>query len=179
MPRWPNVTMPPIVTVEPFSLESIGAQLRSHLGISSSASAVWPTANLAIFVPFQLYQIATFVKMAVLIGATNGNNIDVGIFDREGNRLVSIGSTAQGSTNAVQTFDITDTTLLPGTYYLATACNGTTGAISRFAPTGAGFCASCGMLQAASAFPLPASVTYAACGQEYIPYVMATVRTVI
>lgn len=180
MPLWPEQRVPPLVTMHPMSLESMGQQLKAvAVSIQSNATGTWPTANLALFVPFQLYVPATFVQMAVLMGGTNGDNIDVGIFDSQGNRIVSSGSTAQGSTNVVQTFDITDTTLAPGTYFLACACSGTTGAVSRYAPTGTGFCAGAGMLQTASAFALPASVTFASVAQEYVPFIVASTRTVL
>jgi hypothetical protein len=57
--------------------------------------------------------------MLVLNGATASGNMDVGIYDYAGTRLVSSGSTAQSGTSAFQDFDITDTLLGPGIFYLA------------------------------------------------------------
>ena len=97
-----------------------------------NAAAAWPVTNKAFYVPVLVDRIVTVKKMAVIDGATLNGNVDVGIYDEAKNRLVSIGSgTAQAGTSAVQTFDITDTTLNPGLYYLAMSTNSNTATYFR------------------------------------------------
>ena len=114
--------------------------------------------------------------MLTFNGSTASGNIDVGIYDLGGAKLVSIGSTAQAGTSAYQVFDITDTTLYPGQYYMAVAMDGTTGTLVRWSP-GAQECRNLAMQQMASAFPLPATATFASVASSYIPWVFASRRT--
>jgi hypothetical protein len=131
------------------------------------AGAGWGTANLAVFAPVTLRSAVTVYQLGWINGTAVVGNLDVGIYDKVGNRLVSSGSTAQSGVSSVQTVDTADTTLLPGVYYLAMSSDTASGnAIYRvaFSPTGnigRGY----GMLQqTASAFPLPATATFVGIG---------------
>jgi hypothetical protein len=171
----------PLVTVQPWSLESIGNHLRtiSNSSLNGTASATYISANRAIYIPFALASTATFVKMFVINGAAVSGNIDVGIYNEAGTRLVSSGSTAQAGTSAIQEFDITDTTLSEGIYYLAVAMDNTTGTLQR--GTGSSLrLQMTGMAIQASAFPLPATATFAAlAASDYVPCIAATTRTLV
>jgi hypothetical protein len=131
-------------------------------------SAVWPTTNLAIFVPFILAQHALATQMSHQNGAAVSGNVDVGIYDERGNRLISKGSTAQAGISSLQVHDITDTELVPGVYFKAIAVDNTTATILRggmnIQPARA-----CGMAQMATAFPLPNPATFAAISNAYLP----------
>jgi hypothetical protein len=91
-----------------------------------TTSTAWGTANLALYLPVILGTPATVYKMGVTNGTVINGNFDLGIYDERGVKLVSTGSTAQSGASALQTVDVTDTILLPGTYYLALASNSTT-----------------------------------------------------
>lgn len=159
-------------------LESIGAELRA-LNLSAS-SAAWPTANLALYVPFTVEAPFTAKLIGIENGGTASGNIDVGIYDDQQNRLVSKGSTAQSGTTTVQSFDITDTLLLPGLYYLGIAFDGTTGTTRSFTGITVPLLGLCGVLQQASAFPLPSPAVFAACATTALPQGLAIFgRTVV
>jgi len=155
---------PGICTLSP---ESLGHGV-GNLGNSSSAA--WPAANDALFVPFNLSRPAFVQRMYVANGATASGNIDVGIYTYDGGRIVSIGSTAQAGTSALQFFNITDTLLKPDRYYMAVAKNDTTGTVRRFNTTIIRQ-QQMGVVKMATAFALPAVATFATVTATVIPLV--------
>jgi hypothetical protein len=147
--------------------EEIGWELfnmNSAITAYEVQTGAWPSANLAIFVPMPIASPFIATQMWVVNGATVSGNIDVGIYDIQGNRLVSIGSTAQAGTTSNQTFNITDTLLSPAVYYLAVALDNATGIVWHFAHP---------------ANNARMMGTYAAMAQAYIPEVFVTGQTVI
>ena len=139
-----------------------------------NAAAAWPVANKAFYVPVLVDRIVTVKKMAVINGATLNGNVDVGIYDEAKTKIVSIGTgVAQAGTSAVQTFDITDTTLLPGLYYLAMATNSSTATYFRANGAGAEQLRACGMQEQTTAYALPATATFGAMVTSFAPLVMA------
>jgi hypothetical protein len=97
-------------------------------------------------------------------------NIDCGIYAdagrKPGARLVSTGSTAQGTASQVQFVDVTDTTLAPGLYWLALACSSSSATFFR---TSLGAAANAlHMFQQTSALALPATATPAEGGSSMI-----------
>lgn len=141
------------------------------LGTGGGASTAWPSANLALFYPFSVSQPITAVKLWIINGTTASGNLDLGIYDADGTRLVAKGSTAQSGTTAIQILDTTDLNLAPNVqYYMACSMDGTTGTTRAAAAVTAGKYASLGMAQMATAFPLPANATYAAMAQAQCPF---------
>lgn len=180
MSDWPITIVEPLITITPWSMESLGQALAAGGGTAyPGASTVYPVANTAYFIPFILTKPFTSVKMAQLNGGTVSGNIDVGIYDDKGTRLVSIGSTAQSGINNWQSFDITDILLGPGKFFLAVAMDNTTATLFRGTVTNAAFLSCLGQREMASAFPLPATVTFATMVSAYIPAVLLTGRTLI
>lgn len=165
------------VVIGPDSSESIGCEL-VNLG-QASASAVYPAADRAIFVPFVVFNPLIAVKLGVRNGTAVSGNVDVGIYDDQQNRVVSIGSTPQAGTSAVQSFDIADTTLEPGVYYLALCCDNTTSTFFRLAPV-VTLARAFGVLsQSVGAVTLPNPATFAAAQDAYVPAMFVTTRTVV
>ena len=173
------VVVLPAGTIHPFSLESMGLDF-SAIGtqMDDAVSAVWPAANRALFFPFVLPSAITATLMFVYNGATASGNIDVGIYDANQVLRVSSGSTAQAGTTALQTFNITDTVLVPGLYYLAIAKDDITGTTFRVAP-GARSQALSGGNQQASAFALPSTATMVQSATSYVPLFGLSVKTVV
>ena len=104
--------------------------------------------------------------------------IDVGIYTVDGGRLVSSGSVIQTDANSLQEFDITDTAIGPGLYYMAVSLDNTTNTLFRYS-TNAQNAKGFGLLQQASAHALPASATYAALTESIIPLIGLTTRTLV
>lgn len=164
------------IVIAPNSPESLGV---ACLHDSNPAVAVFPSANRAIFIPFNVYHHPITIKqICVFNGATVSGNIDVGVYDLGGAKIVSIGSTAQAGASAYQAFNITDTVLYKGQYYLACAMDNTTGTLYRWGHNVAEL-RSFGLQQMASAFPLPATATFAVVASAYMPLIRADRRAVI
>lgn len=150
--------------IHPYSDVSVGRALRVWAG--GSASAAFPLANLALYVPFAIVAPVVAYRAWALCGTTSGNNFDVGIYSSSGTRLVSTGAVARAA-SAIVSADITDTYLGPGSYYLALAHNGTN---TFYAYSGAaGLCQAVGVMEQTSAYTLPATATFAATTRAYIP----------
>jgi len=164
------------VTITPWHRCSIGYELIGGGG-GTLASNAWPVAAKAIYVPILVPRRITAVKMFTLNGATASGNQDVGIYDSQGNRLVSIGATAQAGISAMQVHDTTDLIMEAGRYYMGLANSGTTGTYlsctSQLAQVLGGY----GVLNQASAGTLPSTATFATCSSAYLPMFGLTART--
>lgn len=143
----------------------------------SATGAAWPAANDALFVPFRVPTAVTVYQMACGTGTGTAGNFDLGIYDAGGNRLVSTGSTAKTTATSERIVNVTDTTLLPGLYYLAMATDGVTNYLQAGSGLNLGFGKLLGMRKTASAFALPATVTYATITATYIPIIAAYFRS--
>ncbi len=167
--------------INPWSHEAIGSKIYGMGGgnVTNVTSNTFPTANLAILIPFQLPESTQVAQLFWHNGAAVSGNVDMGIYTADGRRLVSTGSTAQAGTSTHQAVDITDTILGPGLFYMAIALDNTTGTLFSGALGSAVGAKVLGMAQMASAFPLPTSVTFASIGQDYIPLMALTTGTVI
>ena len=162
---------PASINIGPWSPEAIGPQISFYGAWTTFGSATWPVANLAIGYPFMLSEPRTVLQMWVFNGSAVSGNIDAGIYDSAGNKIVSKGSTAQSGTSTLQLLDVTDTALKPNViYYAWMAVDNITATITRLAggvslaQTGGA-----GVLQMASAFALPATVTGVAIANNYLP----------
>lgn len=177
MPDFPILRNVDPIVISTASPQSLGEAWNS-MGLTT-ASLAWSTANKAIYVPVSIHAPVTIVKMFVLNGATASGNIDVGIYDRGGARLVSSGSTAQSGTSAIQEFNITDTLLQAGLYYLACAMDNNTGTLEMWTMSLA-ISKSLGIAEQTSAFALPATATFATVSATLrTPIIGATQRTVV
>jgi len=139
----------------------------------SPASAAWPSASLAIFVPVQIPLPCTVYKLVMGAGVTAAGNFDIGIYDAAGNKMVSSGATAKG-TSVKQVLDVTDTVIGPGLYYLALAADGTNNYIRHTISVQA--CRLAGVVEAAASYTLPSSVTFSASTGTFIPSLAAYLR---
>lgn len=162
------------------SSSCIGGELLLANGMpAASTSGAWPTANTALFMPMLVPRPFIFKQVGLFNGATVSGNVDMGIYDPAGIRLVSSGSVAQAGTNVTQTIDITDTPVNPGLYYLAIALNNGTGTTFRWTAV-TNVWRAAGILAMASAFNLPATATYSASlPAPYMPIMYATGASVV
>lgn len=154
--------VPTFPVFDTWSLMATGVDLAMISG-GSAVSTAWPSANRALACPFAIAEPLAIVKLLTENGATASGNIDIGIYDENWGRLVSMGSTAQSGAPALQAFDIADVNL-PGAsrYYLAMAADATTTTILARTMTNALHLKAAGWAQMDSAFPLPATFVPAA-----------------
>jgi hypothetical protein len=129
-------------------------------GTAPPGSVAWPTANLAIYVPFRVPVAIVAYKIACGTGAATTGNFDLGIYNAAGTRLVSTGSTAKTTANSDRVIDITDTTLIPGMYYFAMAVDTLSAAYQGWTAPNVGYLNLLGCRQQASAFALPNPATF-------------------
>lgn len=145
-------------------------------GAGAAASAVWPTANKAIFIPFVISgddrPSRVYSKIILMNGAAVSGNVDVGVYDANGNKLVSAGSTAQAGTTQPQVFTFASPLqLTPGRYYLGIALDNGVGTTARLATT-LQVLRAMGVRVRTTSFPLPASVSsWTGCDVAYLPLV--------
>ena len=169
----PMLSRPGEITISPYSPQSLAVPLLTTDN-SVPGSQNFVTANLAVFIPFGVPEPVTITKLGWGNGAAVAGNLDAGIYDTVGTRLVSTGTTAQATVSILQSVAVTATTLARGVYYLALASD-TSGATQKVSCTlpAAGIPQALGLLQMAAAFVLPASATYAAYTSAFIPLVFA------
>lgn len=136
--------------------------------INATGSAVWPTANLALFMPFSIPAQQTVNRMIWFNGTVVSGNVDAGVYNEDGTRVVTCGSTAQAGISVAQVANVTATPLAAGSYFMALACDNITATFSRW-PFAATYLRGGPIVQAAGSFVLPASVTFAAPANAYLP----------
>lgn len=177
MGDWPEsnaVTLPGPV-ISSIGPESMAHDICLNTGLTA-ASATWPSASRTIYVGTVIERVTTVLQMFTYNGATASGNVDIGIYDYQGNRLVSMGATAQSGTSVIQLYNITNTTLAPGRYFLAMSLSNTTGTFLRVAvqTQQAKFCL---MYQDASS--LPATMGFTDVASAYLPVFGAVVAGTI
>jgi hypothetical protein len=171
-----SLTLPPLGTPELPVLSAADCnelvQAMNYQAAAVGASALYPTAALAIFVPVRLTQRRTYVRAWWLNGAAVAGNADLGVYTISGTtatKVQSIGATAQAGVSAMQTVTIS-WTLDPGLYYLAFShSEATTGQYWRAVPN-ATIARVSGLYTAATQNPLGASITVAADATAYVPF---------
>lgn len=158
------INIPPGPTI---CTNSIEAGFSSY--VSNAGTGAWPANDRAFFVPFTISEPITIQRMFIW-NVTASGNIDLGIYSLDGTRLGSTGSTALVGNNTTQGVALS-LSLPAGTYYMAASCSttGYTAAIQSSAlilfVQGRGG----GAVQMDTAFPLPATATFAALSSLYIP----------
>lgn len=140
----------------------------------SIGSITWPVASTAFYYPIVLPWPYPVARVWWVNGsAVTSTNMDFGIYSESGARIYSSGSTAESGTSAVQYVDATDFILGPGVYYFALACSTITancGGQGTTASTTVIQMRMQGVLQEASALPLPANMTPSAATNACWPY---------
>jgi hypothetical protein len=151
------IPMPQLVSV--ISELCLGVQLAA-LAATTQQSSNNPTSHIPLY-PFKVTQPITLLEAMWENAGTVAGNIDVGVYDTGGNRLTHTGSTAQSGISTVQTAAMTSTLIQPGLYFIAFAASSGTGTTIQHALTNVRLRLT-GIQQAASAFPLPSTISFAA-----------------
>lgn len=174
-----NLAFSPNV-INTWHVQSIGNKL---VGLGDSATSVastaYPSANLAIYIPFFMRTPFLVAQLAWLTGATaTTDSVDMGIYSADGRQILHTGATVLSGGTAPQVVNVTDVYLGAGSYFFAIAQNGTSAGLSAQTFANAGFDAMCGIYQQASAYTLPAIATFASPTFSYVPMIGFTARTV-
>lgn len=164
---------PPFVSqVDPAASLSTLHQASVNGGVSwtvaGPSTAAWVTVNRAIYVPVRLATPFRFTQFFWMNGTVVGApDVDAGIYHANGSRIISTGLTTHVTSNVIQLVNVTDTTLLPGLYYLAIVLNGSSGLFRQ--SLGGARARILGVVEEGSASPLPAVMTPTASTQQYMP----------
>ena len=183
MSVWPITVVPPLPVIQTWSMEALGIELMTiQRDLSAIGSTTVPAANRAFYIPFMLAMPIVVTRLWWENGGTVSGNVDVGIYDSVGTRIVSTGATAGSGTIAIQSVDITDTLIGPGRFFLAISCSSATATLmaTTDAPSLEAL-RSRGAFNQETAHPLPATATFATVISSFIPVVGLLVypRTVV
>jgi hypothetical protein len=133
---------------------------------AGATSGTFETSNWAAYMPVLVPTGCIIRRLWWANGATvsASYNVDVGVYGdagyKPGVRLISTGSTAQGTASQVQFVDVTDTALAPGRYWLAITCSSSSATVLRATlPSGGPIDAAIRFQQSLAAHPLPATAT--------------------
>jgi hypothetical protein len=151
------------------------AVISSNQAINTSTT--WPVTRLVMYVPILIPFRARIFQLAFHNGSAVSGNVEVGIYDELGNKLVSSGSQTQTGVSTLQLFDIADTDIGPGVIYLASVIDNTTGTGLR-AGTAAQLLRVCGMQQQTlGAMPMATTATFTAYAQAWVPMMCAVYQS--
>lgn len=150
-------------------------------GAAPTGSGAYPTANLAMYVPFQIWTPYLVRRVWWANGTTTiAGNVDVGVYAQDGTRLFSAGATAQATASINQSVALgTPSLLSPGSYYMAFSSSSNTATFFRLSVSVARVGQMFGLAQEATANPLPATFTQAAFAQTIVPVFGIASATVI
>lgn len=151
-------------------------------GLGTPASATWPTASRAFLIPFSIGRPIIILNGWVMNGVTvsASYNIDIGIYDASGTLLGSTGGFAQGTASAMQVQAMTTNILLDaGQFYMALVVDNASATVYRSTSILVGTLQGCGMCQASTAYPLPATITFASLVPSYLPLFGISTRSIV
>lgn len=135
------------------------------------------SANLAMLVPFTIYEPVTVRQLAWFNGSTVAGNVDVGIIQENKVRVGSTGSTAMSGASTTQIVNVTDFTLRPGGYFFDMVSDSSTATFNGWTFNG-NFLRSMGHYEAATSFPIPSTLgTLQGPTLGRIPLIMAILDT--
>jgi hypothetical protein len=160
------------LNVQPWAYNSIASKFEvgGDDSISDATDIAYPSANLAIYIPFFLQTPMAIDRIFWGNGNVVSGNIDVGVYDAARTKIVSTGSTAQAGTTDVQSVNITNVTIGTGLFFLAVAMDNITGKLMATQMSGGlPFYKTLGIYQQASTFPLPATATFSLPSFDYLP----------
>ncbi len=171
------LALPPSVVISTDSDVGIADVLMAWV-TTAVAGQTWPTANKAFYIPITITSPITVAYMMTRISTVSSGNVDVGLYSVDGTRILSSGSTGAGTVNVVQSFNVTDTVIGPGVYYLAMACDNTTATFLAWIPALQAL-RGAGVMEQTSAFPLPATATFATLTSNFVPCVGLSQRSFV
>jgi hypothetical protein len=167
---------PPLpLLIHTYTRYGVGLETRYNVGSLTIGVITWPTANLAIYQPFWL-PFPYPVRRLFWGNGVTANNMDIGIYTKSGKKLYSSGSTA-GSGNSVNQYVTPSPELMlsPGRYYWGLS-HSSTGANHLYGTNSPSVAVlrMMGVLQEASALPLPDSMTPVAPTSSILPMIGMT-----
>jgi hypothetical protein len=180
MADWPFISLPTLGTIHIFSLESLGVGLLTvaSCNINSLADSTAGLSNITRYIPFYLSQSILVAKMFVYNGTVVDGNIDLGIYDMSGRKLMSTGSVVQSGSSVLQVLDITGPRIGPGNFYMALGNSSNTAKFYHISMSSEQNNWLLGVLDEQT-FPLPDQATFTPMGICYTPFIGLSIRVVV
>src|SRR5437764_8221388 len=97
------------------------ASIANNTTFTTPVSSLYPVSNMAFFMPVRVTRPYLFTTIFWFNGSVVSGNIDAGLYDIAGTKIVSTGSTAQSGTSVIQSVSIASTEIGPGLFYFALA----------------------------------------------------------
>lgn len=172
-PSQPSVLPLFINSMSPWAARQLNAMVGYSVG-----TITWVT-NQAIFIPVAIPFSYPVNRVFWYNGSTiTSSSADFGIYTGDGlTKVYSSGSTTLSGTTVAQYVDNTDFILTPGEYYFAYACNNSTSRTGGSANPTAILQRLSGVLQQATAFPLPSTMASAGAATQAIYPMCGITRT--
>lgn len=126
----------------------------------ATQNLTWGTANLAIYVPLRVPSPVTVTKLWYADSTTFNGNVDMALYRTDGTLVVAASQIAKPGSGTEVIFDITDTFIPPGAYYVGLSMSNATDTFRGMSIPGPFACAY-GVLVEANAYPLPSTATFA------------------
>lgn len=126
-----------------------------------AGSNTWAVQYRAIYVPIRVRSRVVVKKIGYGNSTVGTGNVDVGLYDAGGTKILSTTSQTKGTTQALVTYDVTDTTIGPGQYYLALNNDTTTDTFSAYSAAVPGLAALGVLTETLGAVTLPGTATWA------------------
>jgi len=160
------------------SIDNLTSGWMSYQAQPSSTGSAWGTQYRAIYVPIRVTAACVVLKLGYLSAATGTGDMDLGLYNSAGARLVSTGTITKDNSSAVVGVDITDTTISPGLYYLALNNASTTDTYCATALSAPIPCAYGVLVEELASVTLPATASWTV-GQtlSFIPILSALLVT--
>lgn len=150
------------------------------------ASQSWTVAaggaNIGIYVPIEVKAAFSAKKMFCMNGGTAAGNVDIGLYTEAFAKVVSMGPTLQSGTTAIQEFDISDTPVAIGRYYLAISLSNATGTLYTTdigTTTGISVMKGYGLGTQGSVGTLPSTITPSVPSTQFVPFFGMSSRTLV
>jgi hypothetical protein len=148
------------------------AELRGIFA-GTNASAAWPAANVALYIPIYVRKVVTVYALFWVNGSTVAGNACLGLYNEAGQRIAQTGVVAQATASVPQQPSITAFQLAPGRYWAGLASTSIT---ATFRAWNAGVTTDATKWlgvgeEAVTAGQVPASMTPVASARNYLPLV--------
>jgi hypothetical protein len=145
-----------------------------QLGLTPLVSTPWPVANRALLLPFSLDTEGLISSVSLANGAIVSGNFDVGIYNAEFQRLISLGGIRQRGINTTQALALPQLLLAPGSYWAALVADNATATLMAMGSLASAQAQQIGIVEASAAYPLPASLTPAQPTMGILPLLTLT-----
>jgi hypothetical protein len=164
------LTQPRLGPVNGATITAISAEGSERQGFAygwGTPATGSPVANLGYLFPFSVSDTYVVQNGFIVNGTAVAGNVDIGIYDGSGNRLVSSGAIAQSGTSTIQLLPMSYT-LSPGLYYCAFSASSASANFLTW-PTSVVWFRIVGHFQITSGHPLPSTATLASPLNNNIP----------